>query len=104
MSKQAWAGLGDAITAIRRELSQAIADGEDNELKFRSGPVELELVATIHTDAEGRVKVLLLPWSAEAKLDHASDRTQRIKLTLQPIDPASGREQEISGQTPDRPR
>jgi hypothetical protein len=33
------------------------------------------------------VKVALLPWSASAKGEASADHTQRIKLTLQPIEP-----------------
>lgn len=103
MTEPTWTGLGDAIGAIRRELEQAMDEGADSGLKFRAGPVELELATTIHTDAEGQVKVLLLPWSAQARAERAADRTQRIKLTLQPIDPDTGEDREISGRSARRP-
>jgi hypothetical protein len=103
VTEPAWTGLGDAVAAIRRELEQAISEGADSALKFRTGPVELELATAIHTDAEGRVKVLLLPWSAQGRADRAADRSQRIKFTLQPIDPETGEDREISGRSDRRP-
>lgn len=85
--EQGWAELGEAIAAIRAGIEQALDDGASSKVKFEVGPVELELAATVHKDAEGSVKVALLPWSASAKGAVSADHTQRIKLTLQPIEP-----------------
>ena len=82
-----WAELHEAIAAIRVGIERAVAEGADSEVRFEVGPVELELVATVHKDASGEVKVSLLPWSASAKGGASTDRTQRIKLTLQPLEP-----------------
>lgn len=103
MSTEPWTALGAAISAIRRELTEAIADGANSGLKFRTGPIELEFSATIHTDAEGRVKVLLLPWGVDAKVGGVSDRTQRIRFTLHPIEADTGWDAEINAES-ERPR
>lgn len=87
---QGWAELGESISAIRAGIEQALADGASSQVRFEMGAVELELVATVHKDAEGSVKVALLPWSASAKGGVSADHTQRIKLTLQPIEPDVG--------------
>lgn len=87
MVTEEWAELGEAISAIRDGIEQALANGASSAVKFELGPVELELVATVHKDAEGSVKVALLPWSASAKGVVSADHTQRIKLTMQPIEP-----------------
>ena len=84
---EGWAELGEAISAIRAGIEQALTDGASSAVKFELGPVELELAATVHKDASGSVKVALLPWSASAKGEVSVDHTQRIKLTLQPIEP-----------------
>lgn len=84
---QGWAELGESISAIRAGIEQALADGASSKVRFEMGAVELELVAAVHKDAEGAVKVALLPWSASAKAGVSADHTQRIKLTLQPIEP-----------------
>lgn len=88
--EQGWAELGEAISAIRAGIEQALVDGASSAVGFELGPVELELAATVHKDAEGSVKVALLPWSASAKGTVSADHTQRIKLTLQPIEPDAG--------------
>lgn len=87
MVDQGWAELGESISAIRAGIEQALTAGASSPVRFEMGAVELELVATVHKDAEGSVKVALLPWSASAKAGGSADHTQRIKLTLQPIEP-----------------
>lgn len=84
---EGWAELGEAISAIRAGIEQALADGASSPVRFELGPVELELTAAVHKDAQGTVKVTLLPWTASAKGEVSADHTQRIKLTLQPIEP-----------------
>jgi hypothetical protein len=103
MAAEAWTGLGAAIGAIRRELTNALAEGADSELKFSAGPIELELTTAIHTDAEGHVKVLLLPWSLDAKASGASERTQRIHLTLQPVNAVTREPVDIGARRQTRP-
>ncbi|HEV2343447.1 MAG TPA: trypco2 family protein [Actinocrinis sp.] len=83
---EGWAELGEAIAAIRAGIEQAQVEGASSGVKFEVGPVELELSAAVHKDAEGSVKVMLLPWSASAKGGVSAEYTQRIKLTLQPFD------------------
>jgi len=84
---QGWAELGEAISAIGIGTEQALVDGVSSKIGFELDPVELGLAATVHKDDEGSVNVALLPWSASTKGGVSSDHTQRIKLTLQPIEP-----------------
>ena len=101
MSDQAWTGLADAIAAIREELSAAV-DTEAG-LRFRAGPVELEFTVDVHTDAEGKVKVRLLPWlGAEAAAGHLVASAHRLKVVLQPIEP-DGTDKEIGAKSDGRP-
>ena len=48
-----WAELGEAISAIRIGIEQALADGASSAVRFELGPVELELTATVRKDAQG---------------------------------------------------
>ncbi|PYC69052.1 hypothetical protein C7C46_28475 [Streptomyces tateyamensis] len=96
MSQEPWAELGETISAIRSELRQAMAAGQDEDVKFRTGPVELEFSVEVKKEASGRAKVLVLPWSAEARGGASSDRVHRIKLTLQPVDESTGQDLVIS--------
>jgi hypothetical protein len=86
MSGEAWAELGAAVSAIREQLQQAMDDGAGQRLKFDVGPVELEFAVEVRAEGKGRVKVFVLPWTVEAGAGGVRDRTQRIKLTLQPVD------------------
>jgi hypothetical protein len=103
MAEEPWALLGDAIGAIRAELERAEAEGRDSSLKFRTGPVELELTVEVRAEGGGKAKVFVLPWSAEAHVEASRGRTQRLKLTLQPVD-ERGRDRIISDQASERPR
>jgi hypothetical protein len=79
------AGLSDAITSIRSELSQAMASGEGEEIRFRLGPVELEFEIEARKDAGATAGVKFWVVSAAAKGDVSSGSAHRIKLTLQPV-------------------
>ncbi|MFI1169607.1 trypco2 family protein [Streptomyces sp. NPDC020801] len=82
-----WAELGETISAIRAQLQQAQdeARGSD-ELLFRTGPVELEFSVEVRKDGEAKAKILVLPWSGEARGALAAGTIHRLKLTLQPVD------------------
>lgn len=105
MSQQPWAGLSEAISAIRAELERAMIDGHGHAIQFRTGPVEMEFAVDVKKDAQAGAKVSILPWSAaaEAKAGYAAGTASRLKVTLQPVDD-QGRDQKISADSPQRPR
>lgn len=88
--------LADTIAAVRRELGLAQAAGQGQPIQFRSGPVELEFeVAVTRTGGgEAGVKLWVLTLGAKGELGQAT--TQRIKLTLQPVDPETGEDLQIA--------
>jgi hypothetical protein len=90
MADEPWVGLAEAVSGIRSELQRAMREGEGEELRFAVGPVEVELTMTVQRDVEGRAKVMVLPWGAEAKGGLNSKDTSRLKLTLRPVDDAGG--------------
>lgn len=79
------AGLSDAITSIRGELTRAVASGEGEDIRFRLGPVELEFELEARKDAGATAGVRFWVISAAAKGDVSSGSVHRIRLTLQPI-------------------
>ncbi|MEE1759647.1 MULTISPECIES: trypco2 family protein [Streptomyces] len=105
MSQEPWAGLSEAISAIRAELEQAMTDGHGHKIQFRTGPVEMEFAVDVKKDAQAGAKVSILPWSAsaEAKAGYAAGTTSRLKITLQPVD-EHGQDQNIGAQSQQRPK
>ncbi|MEU9213425.1 trypco2 family protein [Streptomyces sp. NPDC048415] len=102
MPQEPWAELGETVSVIRAQLQQAMDEGAEQALKFRTGPVELEFPIGVRKEGEAKAKVFVLPWSAEARGTVSADSVHRIKFTLQPIDDA-GVDARIHGQAPQRP-
>lgn len=88
--------LADTIAAIRRELSLAQADGHGQPIQFRTGPVELEFEVAVSRTGSGQagVQLWVLTLHGKRELGHAT--TQRIKLTLQPVNPETGEDAQVT--------
>jgi Trypsin-co-occurring domain 2 len=88
--------LADTIAAVRRELSLAQADGRGQPVQFRTGPVELEfeVAVTRSGGGEGGVQIWVLTLGGKLERGHAT--TQRIKVTLHPVDPETGQDAQIA--------
>lgn len=102
MAQEPWAELGETISAIRSELETALDDGKNRRVQFAAGLVELEFSVEVRKDAGARAKVFVLPWTAEAHGSTAAGQTNRIKLTLQPVD-GHGDDLRIAGESDRRP-
>ena len=87
--------LADTIAAVRRELGLAQAAGQGQPVQFRTGPVELEFeVAVTRTrGGEGGVQIWVL--TLGGKLERERANTQRIKVTLHPVDRFTGQDAQI---------
>ena len=85
--------LRDALAALRVELVGATGDAAGQKIRFELGPIELEfqVVATTEKGVEGKVggKVNFHIFSAEASIGGnvkgSDDRTQKVKLVLNPV-------------------
>ena len=88
--------LADTIAAVRRELSAAQAAGQGQPVQFRTGPVELafEVAVTRTRGGEGGVQIWVL--TLGGKLERENATTQRIKVTLHPVDPETGEDARIA--------
>jgi Trypsin-co-occurring domain 2 len=88
--------LADAVELVRSELQEARERGASSSLAFVPGPVELEFEvvfdATAGADAGVRVWVV----SLGAKGEVSRGQTQRLKVTLSPVDRATGKSPQIS--------
>lgn len=83
-------GLADAIGLIRSELAAAAAAGIKSGLAFRTGPIELEFEVVF--DVSGGLDAGVRVWvvSIGGKSDVSRSHTQRLKVTLNPVDRRSG--------------
>ena len=95
--------LGEAISGIRAELAEAMASAEDERLRFNVGDVEVEFLVDVRRDrhAKGGIRV----WVAEVGADGGKSRgwTNRLKVTLHPVDTVTGRAPRISDHLEESP-
>lgn len=94
--------LSDAIQNLRSELLAAMQGDASEALRFRLGPIEMELEVEVtrEASAKGGLKWWLIEAGGEAK--RGSSSTHRIKLVLEPIT-AGGQRPEVSDDA-SRPR
>ena len=99
--------LADTIGAVRRELSAAQAAGQGQPVQFRTGPVELEFEVAVTRSGGGQAGVQLWVVTLGGKGELGQATTQRIKVTLQPVNPETGEDARITdargGPTPAGP-
>jgi hypothetical protein len=88
--------LADTIAAVRRELIAAQAAGQGESIGFRTGPVELEFEVAVTRTGGGQagVQLWVLTLGGKGELGHST--TQRIKVTLQPVNPETGENARIT--------
>ncbi|MFE1877878.1 trypco2 family protein [Streptomyces sp. NPDC059496] len=99
MADEPWVGLADAVRGVRAELRAAMAEGQDADLRFDVGPVELEFAVDVRKDGAVDVKARVYVVSFGAKGGGSTASTHRLKLTLNPVD-AQGKPVQVSTQVP----
>ena len=82
--------LAAAVGELRQQILLAMAQAQGEELRFRLGPVELELQVQLEASdkIEGGVKAWVLSFGASDSQSTAE--THRVKLTLEPETAAGG--------------
>ncbi len=88
--------LADTIAAVRRELSLAEAAGQGQPIQFRTGPVELEFDVAVTRTHGGEAGVQIWVLTLGGKLERGNATTQRIKVTLHPVNPDTGQDAQIA--------
>jgi hypothetical protein len=85
MSDGVVAELAETIASLRAELSTAMAEGQDSQLHFALGPVEVEFQVAVTRDAgvDGGVRFGVVSFGGKGNLSNAA--THRISMTLQPV-------------------
>jgi len=89
-------GLAEAIEQVRAELQRAATAGASQPIRFKPSSVELSLEVAFERKASADAGVRVWVVSAGAKGELCSARTQRITVTLQPFNPATGQPPEIA--------
>jgi Trypsin-co-occurring domain 2 len=86
MSDMTDAPLADAIKRLRDELMRAAAEGADEDVRFRLGPIKLDLEVAASYSGGGEAGVRWYLISLGAKTEASRSRTHTIHLELQPVD------------------
>ena len=92
--------LGDTIAAVRRELSLAQENSAGQSILFRAGPVELEFEVAVTRTGGGQAGVQLWVVTLGGKGELAHATTQRIKVTLQPVNSQTGEDAQVTDTAP----
>lgn len=88
-------GLAKVIAELRRELAEAITEGEGQALRFELGEIELDLEVVLAESASAELgfKVLL----GSLGDNKSESRTQRLKVRLRPVGEGPGGSVRASG-------
>jgi Trypsin-co-occurring domain 2 len=87
MSDQPKIPLAEAIRALREELAQAVREGQDEEVRFQVGPVDLEFQVEISKEASGRAGIAFWLITVGGGSSRSSTTAHTVKINLQPVDP-----------------
>jgi len=104
-SAKPWATLAEAVEGVRAELTEAMAAGENERLRFDVGPVELEFVVDVQRDANASAGVKVWVVQIGASGGMSRDSSNRVKVTLNPVDTVTGRTPRVAdtlGELPPR--
>src|SRR6266852_4325525 len=79
-------GLADAIAALRKELTAAMTAGQDEDVRFRLGPVELEFELDVKRDAKAKGGVKFWVVSVEARARWRATRAIESSCCCSPLE------------------
>ncbi|MBB5935383.1 trypco2 family protein [Streptomyces zagrosensis] len=95
-------GLARAIRGLRAELAEAMADGEDEAIKFRIESISLDLQVAVENAHEGHAGLKFWVVSADAGASTASTATHSLSLQLA-AETAAGDQVRIASRPERRP-
>ena len=87
--------LSDAIESIRSELAAAQRKGEQADLKFEVGEIELELEIAAELGATAGAEAKWWVVTAKTEAQYKESKKQKIKIKLKPVG-ANGKSIEVS--------
>jgi Trypsin-co-occurring domain 2 len=95
--------LSDAIESIRSELAVAQRKGEQADLKFEVGEIELELEIAAELGASAGAEAKWFVVTAKTDAQYKESKKQKITIKLKPIG-ANGKSIEVSKSLTENPR
>ncbi|MBT2902839.1 hypothetical protein OIE90_33180 (plasmid) [Streptomyces cellulosae] len=97
-----WMELSEAIQVLREQLLIAKAAGEDSEVSFSVGKVEVELGLEARWSGGGGGKLQFGVFALNGKGEYSSGTSHRLRLELLPRD-GEGQTLEIKGRVNELP-
>jgi Trypsin-co-occurring domain 2 len=95
--------LSDAIESVRSELAEAQRKGEQADLKFEVGEIELELEIAAELGASAGAEAKWFLVTAKTDAQYKESKKQKITIKLKPIG-ANGKSVEVSKSLTENPR
>jgi hypothetical protein len=77
--------LSDAIRALRSEIVEAMREGEDADVRFRLGPIELEFGLEVGRTKGGEAGIAFWVIRLGGRGERSSATTHTVKLVLTPV-------------------
>lgn len=90
MPEPSWIGLADAVRGVRAELRTAMAEGEDERVRFDVDEIEMEFAVEVRRDARADGGVRVWVASIGASSGESTATTHRLRVTLSATDMATG--------------
>lgn len=88
--------LSKMLGQLRRELLDAQWEGQDSRLKFLIEDIEIELQIATTQEGEGGAGIKFWILNADAKVNLAETKTQKLKLKLKPVEGPSNQPAKIN--------
>jgi hypothetical protein len=77
--------LASAIRSLRHELVAAVQEGQDEDVRFALGPIELELQLEITREAGGDAKIGFWVVTLGGRAGRSTGTLHTVRLSLSPV-------------------
>jgi hypothetical protein len=80
--------LAEVIADLRDELARAMEEGEKHDVRFKPGPIEVELALEVRKEGSGRAGIKFWVVELGGDIKAANVQSHKIKLSRQLVDRA----------------